>query len=110
MARMNHSNARIRNTVGEIRLNSRLDDTTEKGQKEFTRQYNARQRTAHENEAELNKAQCNKCGGNKIVAVIGSGPHAYKWICGTCGFHIKWTSNPLSENILENPKSIAGKN
>jgi hypothetical protein len=104
MARLNHSNAGIRNTIGETRLNAKLDDITEKGQKAFYQKYNSRQKTNDKYESELEDARCKSCGSDHIVAAMGTGPHAYKWTCGTCKSFIKWTSNPLSEDILENPR------
>ncbi len=109
MAKMNYQNAKTRNTFQENRFNAKLDDICIKGEKEFSRQYNARQKNIHKNEAEMKETNCNKCGSDHIVATIGSGPHAYRWRCGSCDAFIKWTSNPLSEDILEKPKPVQDK-
>ncbi len=108
MSKMNYENPKTRNSFGENRFNAKLDDICKKGEKEFSRQYNARQKRTHINEAEMVETHC-KCGSQHIVATIGSGPHAYRWRCGTCQAFIKWSSNPLSENILEEPKPVQGK-
>jgi hypothetical protein len=106
MTKMNYENAAIRNNIGENRFNEKLDNVAQKGQDEFFRLYNARQKRHSKNEAELKDTRC-KCGSDHIVAVAGTPPHKYKWTCGTCKSFIKWTSNPLSEDILV-PAPVVG--
>ena len=100
MAKMNYENAHIRHSAETARANARLDKVTGKGQDEFFRLQAAKQKRISRHQAEFSETKCKHCGSSEISAEEGKGPHAYKWYCGNCGAYIKFTSNPLSEDIL----------
>jgi hypothetical protein len=100
MVKMSHQNAHIRHSAETARINAKLDKVTSNGQDEFFRLYAAKQKRTSRHQTELSEARCKHCKSVEIVAEVGSGPHAYRWNCGNCGKYIKFTSNPLSENIM----------